>query len=148
MKNLFAELKKTLEKDDEDVVFPGASATVQQAKAAEAGGELVSTLFRAWAESKDVAADSRRVGKTQFVAFCRSVLGKDINDTSAQDLYMSVMGRLKALLQQIQTPSQSFQDSMDFPQNADLGSTGFDMNILSDPARRAALMSQYGMSTT
>ena len=59
---------------------------------------------------------------------------------------MSVTGKLKALLTLIQTPSHSFQDSLDFPQNEDLRSTGFDVATLSDPRRRAALMSQYGMT--
>lgn len=74
----------------------------------------MSSLFRAWAQSvKDFSADARRVSKVQFVSFCKFVLQKDINDTGAQDLYMNLLGKLKGLLHQFQTPSQSFQDSMD-----------------------------------
>jgi hypothetical protein len=56
-------------------------------------------LFRAWAQStKDFTADIRRVNKNQFVAFCKFVLQKDINDTGAQDLFMNLLGKLKGLL--------------------------------------------------
>lgn len=75
MKNLFAELKKILEKDDEDAVFPNARENVHSAKAAEQKRHFVSFLFRAWAAgNKDVAADPTRVAKTEFVAFCRFIL--------------------------------------------------------------------------
>ena len=53
---------------------------------------------------------------------------------------MNLLGKLKALLQQIQTPSQSMQDSMDYTRNEDLRASGF------DPQRRAAMMSTYGMT--
>lgn len=75
MKNLFAELKKILEKDEDDAVFPNAAENVASAKKAEAEGHFVSMMFRAWAGStKDFAAEPRSVSKTQFVAFCKCVL--------------------------------------------------------------------------
>ena len=84
MKNLFAELKKILDKEDDDVVFPNSKEKVIEAKEAESENRFVSCLFRAWATSiKDFTADPRMVTKNQFVAFCKFILQKDINDTGA-----------------------------------------------------------------
>lgn len=53
---------------------------------------------------------------------------------------MNLLGKLKALLQQFQTPSHSLQESMDQTRNEDLKSSGF------DPAKRATMLSSYGMT--
>lgn len=106
MKNLFGELKKVLDKEDDDVVFPNSKETVGDAREADSENRFVSCLFRAWATSiRDFTADPRMVTKNQFVNFCKFILQKDINDTGAQDLYMSLQGKLKGLLSSLQTPN-------------------------------------------
>ena len=105
MRSLFTELKKLLDKDNKDVVLANSTVTVEKAKAAEANHKFVQFIFQTWAESSRTPSNPHQVAKTQFIPFCKFMLPKEITETQSMDLFMTLLGKLRQLLQQVQTPN-------------------------------------------
>jgi len=65
IKLLFGEVKKVLEKPDDDVIFIGSTKKVETAKAADIKGGLISCIYSAYGEvAKDFYANPNGVSKT------------------------------------------------------------------------------------
>jgi hypothetical protein len=76
LKLLFTELKKILEKPNDDVIFPNQEARVEQAKFAEKNGELVSCIYEVFTGGES----ARQVSRAKFIQFVRHFL-KDVTDS-------------------------------------------------------------------
>mmetsp|Transcript_13206 Transcript_13206/g.20584 ORF Transcript_13206/g.20584 Transcript_13206/m.20584 type:complete len:571 (+) Transcript_13206:73-1785(+) len=106
IKLLFGELKKILDKPDDDIIFIEApTVKVESAKYAEKQGKFVSFVYSAFADMRQDGGSSGRVNKNQFMNFLRFFM-KDLNDVQAADIFMSLTRRLQHLLLQC-SPSHS-----------------------------------------
>ena len=76
LNHFFAEIKKVLDKTDDDHVMAPSTKTVGNARLAEADGKFVSHIFNVFAEATNDSSGqlSRRVNKVQFVKYIKSFL--------------------------------------------------------------------------
>ena len=94
LKLFFGELKKVLEKPDEDMIFPDLPMKVENAKLAEKNTSFVTFMFKVYSDYiGDDRCDTRRVTKTQFVQFIRNYL-RSANENQATDMYMFLNKKL------------------------------------------------------
>ena len=97
-----------MDKHDEDLIFKGTLATVQNGRNAETKNEFVQFIFECWVEANDgVNSDSRQVSRADFVKFGRHFL-PSLSNEKVSDIFMNQIGQLKEMLRRITTtPSNS-----------------------------------------
>ena len=112
LKNFFTEVKKILEKTDEDVIAKDMTVKVEKAKLAETSGRFIRLLYlcyESWAKfgnkmDNDLDAarvPSRVIGKQDFVNFIKFYY-KEATETQITDVFMNVTKKLNAMLNPVQ----------------------------------------------
>jgi len=112
LKNFFTEVKKILEKTDEDVIAKDFTVTVEKAKLAETSGRFIRLLYlcyESWAKfgnkmDRDLnptGVPSRVIGRQDFLGFIKFYY-KDASETQITDVFMNVTKKLTAMLNPVQ----------------------------------------------
>ena len=108
LKNFFTEVKKILDKTDEDVIAKDFTMTVEKAKLAETSGRFIRLLYlcyESWAKfgnkmdknMNPANAPSRVINRQDFVSFIKFYY-KEVSETQITDVFMNVTKKLNAML--------------------------------------------------
>ena len=102
-KSFEEEIKKLLQRPDEELIIPELGATVEMAHYAEKTGKIMRYLYTCFeANTKDynrlapnahVEVSNHKAGKTDFVNFIRFYM-KDLSETQATDIFMNLTKKL------------------------------------------------------
>lgn len=128
LKNFFTEVKKILEKTDEDVIAKDLTVTVEKAKLAESSARFIRLLYicyESWAKFGNkidknldpTAVPGRVIGRQDFVAFVKFYYQDGITETQIMDVFMNVTKKLQAMLNPV-------QDEFDMSQSMGAGLLG------------------------
>jgi len=112
LKSFFTEVKKILDKTDEDVIAKDLTVTVEKAKHAEASSRFIRLLYicyESWAKfgnkmdknlnPSDVPG--RVIGRQDFIGFIKFYY-HEVTETQIMDVFMNVTKKLQAMLNPVQ----------------------------------------------